>query len=74
MCFGKSNPHPTGQPVVSCQFSVLLYSSQRPCIQNAEPNPTRQERSNKSAATKKKNTTEITPFMVKNAALSFERS
>ena len=31
-------------------------------------------RSNKSPATKKKNTTEMTPFMVKKAALSFERS
>ncbi len=31
-------------------------------------------RSNKSPARKTKNTTEITPFMVKNAALSLERS
>jgi hypothetical protein len=30
-------------------------------------------RSNKSPATKTKNTTEITPFMVKNAAFSLDR-
>ncbi len=30
--------------------------------------------SSRSAATNRKNTTEITPFMVKNAALSLERS
>src|ERR1700690_1861667 len=33
-----------------------------------------QRRRSRSPATKNKNTTEITPFMVKNAALSFERS
>jgi plasmid stabilization system protein ParE len=36
--------------------------------------PPLHRRNNRSPATKKKNTTEITPFMVKNAALSFERS
>src|SRR5690348_16786062 len=34
----------------------------------------RAARSSRSAATKTKNTTAITPFMVKNAALSLERS